>query len=131
MMIENGELRLSASDLARHLACRHLTSLDSLAARGEIARIYRNDPALAVLEERGLRHEAAYLEYLKARNVDVLAEQKGLSDDARLRRTIHAMRSGAGAIAQADLSQNRWRGRADVLLRVGRASELGNWSYEV
>jgi uncharacterized protein len=134
MRIENGQLRLSATDLAKHLACRHLTSLDLLAARGEIERVYRNDPAIAVLEERGFRHEAAYLAYLKGRNYDVLADEDGLDGDARLQRTIHAMKSHAGAIAQADLADlngGRWRGRADILLRVDKPSDLGNWSYEV
>src|SRR5205085_11840238 len=44
---------------------------------------------------------------------------------------IEAMRSGAAAIVQAKLEDGRWRGRADVLLRVNTPSELGNWSYEV
>ena len=41
------------------------------------------------------------------------------------------MRSGTGAIVQADLNSGRWRGRADVLLKVNRPSALGAWSYEV
>jgi predicted RecB family nuclease len=41
------------------------------------------------------------------------------------------MRAGVGAIAQAPLLDGRWHGRADVLLRIDRPSELGGWSYEV
>jgi len=131
MRAANGQIHVSATDLAKHLACRHLTSLDLRAARGEIKRIYRNDPGLAVLEERGFRHEAAYLSYLKDRGCDVLRDENGLDDDGRLQRTLYAMRSGAGAIAQADLKAGRWRGRADVLLKVDRPSNLGSWSYEI
>ena len=131
MRAANGQIHVSATDLAKHLACRHLTSLDLRAARGEIKRIYRNDPGLAVLEERGFRHEAAYLSYLKDRGCDVLRDENGLDDDGRLERTLYAMRSGTGAIAQADLKDGRWRGRADVLLKVDRPSNLGSWSYEI
>ena len=131
MRAANGQIQVSATDLAKHLACRYLTSLDLRAARGEIKRIYRNDPGLAVLEERGFRHEAAYLSYLKDRGCDVLRDENGLDDDGRLQRTLYAMRSGAGAIAQADLKAGRWRGRADVLLKVDRPSNLGSWSYEI
>src|SRR2546425_7539303 len=99
MRIENGQVRLSASDLAKHLACRHLTSLDLLASRGEIQRVYRNDPALKVLEERGFRHEAAYLSHLKDSGYDVLPDGDGLDDKARLQRTINAMKAGVGVIA--------------------------------
>jgi hypothetical protein len=34
MRILNDRLELSASDLANHLGCRHLTQLDLLVARG-------------------------------------------------------------------------------------------------
>jgi len=131
MKIDDGQILIAASDLSKHLACRHLTSLDLLTARGTIERIYRNDPSLDVLIERGFRHEAAYLEHLKAKGLDVLPDQEGLAEDKRIQRTIDAMGAGADAIAQADLKDGRWRGRADVLLKVATPSVLGNWSYEV
>ena len=102
MKIEKGELLISATDVAKHLACRYLTSLDLRAARVEIQRIYRHDPALAVLEERGLRHEAAYLSYLKDHGYDVLEDDSRLEDDARIHRTLGAMRSGIQVIPQAE-----------------------------
>src|SRR5437773_7865709 len=130
MRLEDQEIHTSATDLAKHLACRHLTRLDLLAARGTIQRVYRNDPALAVLEERGLRHEAAYLAYLKEQGFEVVQDDTNLDAQTRLERTRNAMKSGAGVIAQADLKHGRWFGRADVLLRVQRPSGLGSWSYE-
>jgi len=131
MRLENQQVRLSASDLAKHLACRHLTFLDLLAARGELERPYRHDPSIDVLIERGLRHEAAYLAYLKDQGLELLADEDGLDNDTRFQRTLDAMRAGAAVIAQADLKDGRWYGRADVLLKVDKPSDLGNWSYEV
>jgi len=131
MRLEKQDIHTSATDLAKHLACRHLTALDLLAARGQIARMYRKDPALAVLEERGFRHERAYLTYLKERGHDVMLDEKGLDGERRFQRTLDAMRSGVGVIAQADLKDGRWFGRADLLLKVDKPSRLGNWSYEI
>src|SRR5437867_176407 len=128
MRIEKQQLEISASDLAKHLACRHLTSLDLRAARGEIDRPHWHDPALAVLQERGLRHEAAYLSHLKDRGHTLLADENGLDEDARLQRTVNAMKSGIEVIAQVDLRNGTWRGRADILLKVDRPSNFGNWS---
>jgi predicted RecB family nuclease len=125
MQLIGSDLLLSASDLSRHLACRHATSLDLKAARGEIQRIHRSDPSIEVLEERGRRHEAAYLKYLKEQGRDLLVEGGGLE------RTREAMKSGVGVIVQADLQNGRWRGRADILLKVDKPSDLGSWSYEV
>ena len=94
MQLINGDLLLSASDLSKHLSCRHANSLDLKVARGEIKHIYRNDPSIEVLEERGRRHEAAYLAYLKDRGHKVLVEGSGL------KRTLDAMKSGVEVIAQ-------------------------------
>jgi len=98
MRIQKHQLEVSASDLAKHLACRHLTSLDLRAARGEIDRPYWHDPALAVLQERGFRHEAAYLSYLKDRGHTVLADENGLDEDGRLKRTLDAMKPGSKSL---------------------------------
>jgi uncharacterized protein len=100
MNFRDGQVLISASDLSRHLACRHLTSLDLLAAKGAIPRVYRNDPSLDALIERGYRHEAAYLDHLKEKGLQVVTEQDGLDDIARLRRTSDAMKDGVDVIAR-------------------------------
>jgi predicted RecB family nuclease len=125
MQLIHSNMLLSATDLSTHLACRHATSLDLKAARGEIAKIYRRDASLELLTERGRRHEAAYLDHLRAQGHDILADGSGLE------RTRDAMRAGVGIIPQADLQNGRWRGRADILLKVDTPSDLGPWSYEV
>src|SRR5207302_3039800 len=116
---------------ANHVACRHLTSLDLLAARGEIKRPYWQDPAVDVLVQRGLRHETAYVNHLQKLGLQILTRESSLGDARGLQRTVDAMRSGVGAIVQADLNGGRWRGRADVLSKVNQPSGLGDWSYEV
>ncbi len=126
MRILNDQIQLSASDLAKHLACRHLTMLDLLVARKELRPIFRNDPGRDALEERGVRHEADYLAYLKEQGYEVLEQAEG-----GFERTFDAMKRGIKVIAQADLESGKWRGRADVLFSVETPSKLGNWSYEV
>ncbi len=121
---------VSATDLANHLVCRHLTQLDLEVANGQRKPPDWHDPALALLQERGLVHERAYVEHLRASGlapVD-LSEEGG---SASVKRTRAAMREGADVIVQASMRDGRWLGRADVLLRVSERSELGDWSYEV
>jgi predicted RecB family nuclease len=132
MQLWNGQIQVSASDLSNHLACRHLTSLDLLAAQGKIERIHRTDPSLDVLIERGFRHEAAYLDHLRAKGLNVLGDDENLRDErTRVQRTNDAMRAGFDAIAQADLQDGRWRGRADVLLKIPGEKPNGRRAYEV
>ena len=88
MRLKDQEILASATDLAKHLACRHLTSLDLRAAKGEIQRIYRDDPAIAVLEQRGLRHEAAYLEHLGEQGYEVTRDDSALDGEARIRKLV-------------------------------------------
>ena len=57
MRIEDGTSLLSASDLANHLGCRHLTMLDMAVAKGELQPPRWRDPALEILQQRGFEHE--------------------------------------------------------------------------
>ena len=127
MHLSDSGLTLSATDLANHLACRHLTQLDLSCARKELKRPYREDPAVEVLREKGEEHERSYLDHLRAGGMQVL-ELPGTRD---LEGTRQALMSGADAIAQAWLAGGRWAGRADVLLRVPGCSDLGDYHYEV
>jgi predicted RecB family nuclease len=133
MKISTGHLRLSASDLSNHLACRHLTKLDLQVARGERAEPEWAAPDLKVIQELGLRHEAAYLEHLRKQGLTV--ENLGHIDhqqEARLlAETLALMERGAEVIAQGALRDGEWFGRPDVLRRADRASARWAWSYEV
>ena len=131
MKSQDGQIRLSATDLANHLACRHLTTLDLAEARGHAKRPIWNDPALAVLRERGFQHEASYLDYLRSRGHSVVRLDDRQEGDSAFEKTKAAMQAGEEIIVQATLANDRWFGRADILQRVDRPSKLGEWSYEV
>jgi len=128
--LELGTLRLSATDLANHLACRHLTALDRGVAEGLWKAPDWFRPEAALLRERGLEHERAYIARLEreGRRITRLDEEE--EGRRALERTLAAMFAGDPVIAQATLAGGRWLGRADVLLRVERKSGLGDWSYE-
>jgi len=130
MYREGTQLRLAATDVSNHLACRHLTALDRAVAEGRRRAPDFRDPMLAVLQQRGFEHERAYLRYLRAEGPSVVepAQEGGkLATD----KALDAMRAGADLIVQAELSDGRWFGRADLLVKVAEASDFGDWSYEV
>jgi hypothetical protein len=119
------DIRLSASDLSNHLACRHLTSLDVAVSIGAKSAPAWHSPDAQVLQARGMAHENSYLEHLEAQGVSVL-NLRNIDDSERaLAETLAAMENGAAAIAQATLAKGRWFGRSDVLRRVERRSKLG------
>ncbi|HEX5764089.1 MAG TPA: TM0106 family RecB-like putative nuclease, partial [Woeseiaceae bacterium] len=124
-------LRLSATDLANHLSCAHLTRRSLAVAEGRARKPKWQDPIADILRERGIEHEAAYLAHLReTEGLDVVAIPEG-SDADSFDRTRAAMQEGAPLIYQASLGNARWHGRADFLRRVEKPSRLGSWSYEV
>jgi len=127
---EGDQLLLSASDLSVHLGCGHRTQLDRRAALGQLVKP-PPDPALVVLQARGLAHEQGYLNHLRSQgpieSVDLSGAPLSLEG---LEATRKAMASGADLITQAPLVSGRFRGRADVLLRTATpCPALGEWSY--
>jgi uncharacterized protein len=124
-------LRLSATDLANHLSCAHLSQQSRALAEGRAKKPRWDDPIAAILRERGLAHEAAYLAHLREiEGIEVVAIPEGSEGDG-LEKTRAAMQAGAPLIYQAPLGNARWYGRADFLRRIETPSELGAWSYEV
>ena len=115
-----------ASDLSTHISCKHATQLNRQLALKEINRIFRNDPVLDVLKQRGHEHEARYVEHLTAQG-------KSVTDSSRktVEATLDAMRKGIDVIVQGKLAYERWEGFPDILVKVPGASQFGNWSYEV
>src|SRR5215831_12802618 len=132
MKILNGQLRLAATDVSNHLACRHLTQLELAVARGMVPAPGWAAPDLKVIQELGKRHEAAYLKHLEQEKGWKVARlpEKG-NDDALVAETVRLMEGGAEVIAQGALRHGQWFGRPDVLLRVERPSKKWKWSYEV
>jgi predicted RecB family nuclease len=127
MEYAQGTIRLTATDVANHLSCKHLTSLNVLLADGTIAAPVWVNPDSEVLRQLGLEHERAYVQSLREKGLSI--EEMLLGPESR-EATLTAMRNGVQAIVQANLSDGDWVGRADVLLRVEKPSALGEWSYE-
>ncbi len=127
-----GQVLLSPSDLNDYVECPHLTTLALEVVRGERARPHVADEAGELLRRKGVAHERAHLERLRAGGRTIV--EIGLGDpwdfEAAARRTAEAMQAGADVISQATFVDGRWRGRADFLLRVQRATRLGPWGYE-
>ncbi len=130
MRIRQGAVTLSATDLANHLSCHHLTTLDHRLANGELTAPDWANPHSIVLQQRGLEHERAYIESLRARGLAVV-DLSDEPEETAAEATRTALESGAQVIVQGTLATDGWRGRADVMLRVERQSGLGSWSYEV
>jgi CRISPR/Cas system-associated protein Csm6 len=100
--ITDGQLRLSASDVANFLACQHLTRLDLLRARGELRPPREFDIGFADLVERGETHERAVLGRFRADGHDVVEITGGTEAEAASA-THAAITGGAGVIYQGVL----------------------------
>ncbi len=128
MELADDGLRLSATDLANYLACRHLTHLDFARAHKRIAPPPRPQWRLEevkLLRQRGLEHEKAYVETLAQSGTVEHLDTRSQAETER------AMRRGVAVIVQATLGGGQWIGRADVLRRVEGESRFGDWAYEV
>lgn len=130
MRQQGAQFELSATDLANHLVCKHLSELERRVALGELARPMWTDPALDLLRERGKDHERAFVPYLVSCGKRIV-DLNGVESDEALCRTIDAARAGSDVIVQAALQHGRWRGRVDILERVEEPSDLGGWAYDV
>src|SRR3989454_450133 len=112
MKIVGQQIRLAGSDLSNHLACRHLTTLELQVVRGERAAPDWADPDLAIILERGDRHEKDYLAHLAAQGLTV--ENLGHIDhkeEARLlAETLALMDRGAEYAAYSRFVMKRLRG---------------------
>lgn len=130
MKIQDGTIRLTATDLSNHLVCEHLTALNRREVHGiEVAPEFRA-PDLVVLQQRGLEHEQAFVTHLQAQGLSVFSLDANTGDGEAVAITRRAIAVGMDVIVQGALSDTRWFGRPDVLRKVGKPSELGNWSYE-
>ena len=127
-----GTIRLSATDLSNHLACRHVTTLDLGVARGEKRAPDWAAPHLVVIRELGKQHEAAYLDYLVQRKKMAVVNLGEIKDETLLvGETLRLMEQGSEVIAQGAMASGKWFGRPDVLRRVAKRSPKWEWSYEV
>src|ERR1039458_1960288 len=131
MKASSANIRLAATDLSNHLACRHLTALDLAVAVGARPAPTWHSPDAWVLQQRGIAHENAYVQYLKSQGLSIVNLRDAGDDENAVAETVAAMHCGPDVIVQAALAEENWFGRADVLRKVDRLSKLGSWSYEV
>lgn len=122
---------LSATDLVGFLNCRHLTDLDRAVADGALAKPKTWNPLLDVLRERGVQHEAAYVEHLVRQGHAITRIEGTDISTTSVADTRRALARGVPIVVQGALSNGAWAGRADILRRVETKSALGSWSYEV
>jgi predicted RecB family nuclease len=132
----DGHLVLSPTDLTKHVACAHITTLDLEALDAGAARASGVDDSLNLVFTKGLAHERDYLERLVAegRHVEDIAAL-GLKGAAAEAATVDAMRRGVEVVYQATFFDGHWVGLADFLLRVelpeGQRSAFGGWRYDI
>jgi uncharacterized protein len=121
----------SASDLVSFLECEHSTTLALINMDTPLER-NPEDEQLALVQERGLKHEKAYLADLTASGksiIDINAVS-GKDIQARVDATLKAMRAGYDVIYQAAFLDSNLLGYADFLVKVATPSDLGAFSYE-
>ena len=118
MQVADRNIVLSPSDLTGHLACEHLTALSLRAARGEIERPESVTEQAQLLFDKGLAHERAYLERLRAAGRDVREIEIVDGDfEAAALTTCEAMADEVDVVYQGVLVAEGWRGVADFLVR--------------
>ncbi len=123
-------LVLSPTDLTKHLACAHLTTLDLMAARRQLDPPDQVDETLELIFRLGLDHERAYLERLRLQGRSIVEVAQAPIEEM-VEQTQLALSSGADVIYQASFQHDGNRGHADFLLRSDRPSRLGDYSYDV
>ena len=91
-----------------------------------------NKPAVSELNKQlfadGLRHEQVLLEKLEKEGHRI-ARLPGKQSEADYIATKQAMAEGFDFIHQASLCSGGMRGSADLLMKIGQPSALGEWSY--
>jgi uncharacterized protein len=114
---DNGTILLSPSDVSNFLACRHLITLSLAVERGEIDEPGEANEQAQLLFDKGLAHERAYLERLRAQGLAVTEIPEDGTLVVRAEATREALASGVDVVYQGVLVADGWRGVADFLMR--------------
>jgi predicted RecB family nuclease len=85
---------------------------------------------LDLLRRKGMEHERAWLERLRAEGKSIVEIQECGDWTAAATATEAAMCAGVDVIYQAVSQDGSWRGIADFLVRVPQLTALGPWGYE-
>jgi len=68
MRLSGDQLQLAPTDLSTFVGCRHRTGLELAVAHGALYRPADEDPYAAILRRKGAKHEAGYVESLRAQS---------------------------------------------------------------
>ena len=125
MDLRNGKLTLSPSDVTAFLACEHLTTLQLRVASGALEKPGVENEQAELVFRKGLEHEQAYLDRLRAagKTVAEISLEPDLDWERAQRETLEAMRAGVDVVYQGVFVDGDWRGVADFLLRVETPSD--------
>ena len=116
---------LSASRLNAFQACRHQTALWLQGVKPP----ERADDAIALIRAKGFEHEARVVDQLRTEYGAVVEIPSEGSPDHRVQLTVQAMADGAPVIYQAALTDGRWVGYPDFLVRLAEPVG-GQWRYQ-
>jgi predicted RecB family nuclease len=106
MRIIDGQARLSASDVANFLACRHLTRLELLHARGVVEPPHINDAGFEDLVKRGEAHEKTILQGFRDSGFEVVEVPRDISNPSPgAAGTADAIARGVDVIYQGVLTR--------------------------
>ncbi|MFD1033128.1 TM0106 family RecB-like putative nuclease [Sphingomonas hankookensis] len=132
MRLQDGEIRLSASDLMRFKGCRHATTLDLRYMEFRDITPAADGDEAELLQRQGDDHELAFLAELKRSGRSVVEVPKdGIPLERSVELTREALLAGPDVVFQGALLGGAWGGYSDFLERVDRPSGLGPFSYEV
>jgi len=130
MQKKNGYYLFSASDIVSFLECEHSTSLGLQHLETPLQKA-AEDPQLQLIQDKGIAHEAAYLQRLCMGKTFVDINHAGDNLVERVAATIKAMEEGVEVIFQAAFLHEPYHGYADFLVKVDTPSRFGAYSYEV
>ena len=131
MLLHNGRTIFSASDLVNFMGCSHATASDV----GHLVTpttFPPDDESAVLLQQKGIEHEIAYLDRLRADGRSIIEIPTRGTIEERADATRRAMRDGPEVIYQGAFLAGRWHGYSDFLLRRDDvASSLGGFAYDV
>src|SRR6266566_1503037 len=127
----DGTLRFSPSDLITFLQGEFAAWMErAYADRGADHRTFPqpddDDPELALIQQKGIEHEAAVLATLETRYGAAVR----LTSEDTTGKTLAAMRAGNALIYQGRLDDGVWHGYPDFLARTETPSRFGTWAYQ-
>ena len=109
----NNKLVLAPTDFSKHLGCKHLTVQNLTALKTGNKPPFISSPVLETLQELGNKHEKDYLEFLRDEGKTIAESKSGNSSQW----ISEAIKNGTDVIYHPRLTNDRWSGEADFLIK--------------